>query len=55
AYTTYDVTFTSPLSPRLTLDYGVKNLTDVDLEDKNKTFNTKLYGRNYFVKATYSF
>lgn len=55
AYTTYDVTFTSPLSPRLTLDYGVKNLTDVDLENEDASFNTKLYGRNYFVKATYSF
>lgn len=55
AYTTYDITFTSPITPRLTLDYGVKNLTDVDLENKDASFNTKLYGRNYFVKATYSF
>ncbi|MCY6410989.1 TonB-dependent receptor [Acinetobacter sp. VNH17] len=55
SYTTYDVTLTSNLTQNLTLDYGVKNLTDVDLKDKDEGFNTKLYGRNYFVKVTFSF
>lgn len=54
-YTTYDVAFSSKLTPNVILDYGVKNLTDVDLEDKDTGFNTKLYGRNYFIKATYNF
>ena len=41
------------LTKNLILDYGVKNLTNIDLEDENTGFNTKLYGRNYFIKATY--
>lgn len=55
SYTTYDVSLSSNLTPNLILDYGVKNLTDVNLEDENEGFNTKLYGRNYFIKATYTF
>ncbi|GAB3051631.1 siderophore amonabactin TonB-dependent receptor [Acinetobacter apis] len=55
SYTTYDVVFSSNLTPKVIVDYGVKNITNVDLEDKNTGFNTKMYGRNYFVKATYNF
>lgn len=54
-YTTYDATFNSVLSKKLTLDYGIKNLTNIDLTQEDVGFNTKLYGRNYFVKATYNF
>ncbi|WP_151707475.1 TonB-dependent siderophore receptor [Acinetobacter sp. TUM15064] len=55
SYTTYDLTFSTPLSKSLILDYGIRNLTDIDLEDESTSFVTKLYGRNYFIKATYSF
>ena len=55
AYTTYNLGFSSDLTSNLKLDYGVKNLTDVNLEDEDSDFNTKLYGRNYFAKLTYSF
>ena len=55
AYTVYNLGFSSNLTPNLKLDYGVKNLTDVDLEDEDEAFNTKMYGRNYFAKLAYSF
>lgn len=55
AYTTYNLGFSSDLTPNLKLDYGVKNLTDVNLEDEDSDFNTKLYGRNYFAKLSYNF
>ncbi|MCG2572177.1 TonB-dependent receptor [Acinetobacter sp. ME22] len=55
SYTTYDLTFSTPVSKKLTVDYGVRNLTDVNLEDKTTYFATKLYGRNYFVKLSYNF
>ena len=55
SYTTYDLAFSTNLTPSVILDYGIKNITDVDLEDEDTGFNTKLYGRNYFIKATYSF
>lgn len=55
SYTTYDLAFSSQLTPNVILDYGIKNISDVDLEDEDTSFNTKLYGRNYFIKATYNF
>lgn len=55
SYTTYDLTFSTPVSKKLTVDYGVRNLTDVNLEDETTYFATKLYGRNYFVKLSYNF
>lgn len=55
SYTTYDLAFSTNLTPSVILDYGIKNITDVDLKDENTGFNTKLYGRNYFIKATYNF
>lgn len=54
-YTTYNLGFSSDLTPNLKFDYGIKNLTDVDLEDEDTDFSTKLYGRNYFAKLSYSF
>lgn len=55
SYTIYNVAFSSDLTRSLKLDYGVKNLTDVNLDAKDSDFNSKLYGRNYFVKLTYNF
>ena len=55
SYTTYNLALSSDLTPSLKLDYGVKNLTDVDLEDEDSDFNSKMYGRNYFAKLTYNF
>lgn len=54
-YSMYNIAFSSDLTSNLKLDYGVKNLTDVDLEEKDTDFTTKLYGRNYFAKLTYNF
>lgn len=54
-YTTYNLAFSSDINPSLKLDYGIKNLGDIDLEDKDSDFSTKLYGRNYFAKLTYNF
>ncbi|NHB57250.1 TonB-dependent receptor [Acinetobacter sp. 194] len=54
-YTLYNLAFSSNLSQNLKLDYGIKNLSDVDLEDKDEDFNTRVYGRNYFAKLAYSF
>lgn len=55
AYTTYDTTFNSKITKNLSVDYGVKNLTNIDLTKEDAGFSTRLYGRNYFVKATYNF
>ncbi len=55
AYTRYDATFAAKLNKNTTLRFGVKNLTNVSLEEKNKNFQTFELGRNYYVSATYAF
>lgn len=58
-YTLVNLGATTQLDTALKLKFGVRNLTDVDLQEKsekaNVQFNTKELGRNYYVGLTYSF
>ena len=54
-YTRFDLGLASQLTRRLTVRAGVKNLTDVDLERKNRNFSFFELGRNYYVSAAYNF
>jgi len=55
AYTRVDVSASAKASRNITLRFGVKNLTDVNLEQKSKSFQTFELGRNYYVSAAYAF
>lgn len=55
SYNRVDVTTAWEMSDAVVLRAGVKNLTDVDLEDKSDNFVTRELGRNLFVSATYRF
>ncbi len=55
AYTRLDVGGTARVGKALTLRAGVKNLTDVNLQDKNDNFVAHELGRNYYVSAAYAF
>ncbi len=54
-YTRVDLSLSAKVNKNLTVRTGVKNLTDVDLEKKNKAFDFFELGRNYYVSATYDF
>lgn len=58
-YTLVNLGATTELDTALKLKFGVRNLTDVDLQKKGETanvqFNTKELGRNYYVGLSYSF
>lgn len=54
-YTRVDLAATAKASRNLTLRAGVKNLADVNLESKDKHFETFELGRNYYLSATYTF
>lgn len=55
AYTRMDLAFSSRVRDNVTLRFGVKNLTDVNLEEKSKSFVSSELGRNYYVSASYAF
>lgn len=55
AYTRLDVGGTARVSKALTVRAGVKNLTDVNLQDKNVNFVAHELGRNYYVSMAYAF
>lgn len=55
AYTRLDLNFSVPIQKNLTARFGVKNLSNVDLEKKNKNFEFYELGRNYYVSGSYSF
>ncbi|WEF34971.1 TonB-dependent receptor domain-containing protein [Pseudoduganella chitinolytica] len=54
-YTRVDLALAAKVNKQLTVRAGVKNLTDVDLEKKDRAFDFFELGRNYYVSATYSF
>lgn len=54
-YTRVDLSLAAKVNKQLTVRAGVKNLTDVDLEKKDRAFDFFELGRNYYVSATYSF
>ncbi|MYM95250.1 TonB-dependent receptor domain-containing protein [Duganella vulcania] len=54
-YTRVDVSASAKAGRNLTVRFGVKNLTDVELESKDKNFATFELGRNYYVSAAYAF
>jgi outer membrane receptor for ferrienterochelin and colicins len=55
AYTRVDLAFSARVNRNVTLRAGVKNLTDVNLEQKSANFVNYELGRNYYVSAAYSF
>ncbi|MYM28776.1 TonB-dependent receptor [Duganella sp. CY15W] len=55
AYTRVDLSASAKVGRNLVLRAGVKNLTDVSLENKSKNFATFELGRNYYVSAAYTF
>lgn len=58
-YTLVNIGGVAEIYPSLKLKFGVKNLKDVDLEEKGDKaatrFNAKELGRNYYVGLTYKF
>lgn len=54
-YTRVDVGANMDVTESLVMRAGIKNLTDVDLEDKSSGFNFNELGRNYYLSATYNF
>ncbi|MDC8758407.1 TonB-dependent receptor plug domain-containing protein [Janthinobacterium fluminis] len=54
-YTRYDLALSSRQIDNVVLRFGVKNLSNVVLEDKHKGFLGAELGRNYYVSAAYSF
>lgn len=55
AYNRFDLTAAWDIAEALVLRFGVKNLTDVDLQKENQNFINRELGRNYYVSATYQF
>lgn len=57
AYSTIDLGVTSGFRSGLTLKAGIKNLTDVDLEEDNPgmTLDTYILARNLYMGAAYNF
>lgn len=55
AYTRVDLTASYAAAPSVALNFGVKNVTDVDLQDENENFIIRELGRNYYLSANYSF
>ncbi|WP_231759247.1 TonB-dependent receptor plug domain-containing protein [Microbulbifer elongatus] len=55
AYTRTDITGAYDLTDAVDLRFGIKNVTDVDLEEENSGFYSRELGRNYFLSANYSF
>jgi outer membrane receptor for ferrienterochelin and colicins len=58
-YTLVNLGLSAKVDPAVTVRAGIRNLTDVDLEEKGKkaniSFNEKELGRNYYVGLTYTF
>ncbi|MFA7554231.1 MAG: TonB-dependent receptor [Spongiibacteraceae bacterium] len=54
-YSRVDLTAVMDVSSAVVMRFGVKNLTDVNLEDKDDKFVTHELGRNYYLSATYNF
>ncbi|MEG2884020.1 MAG: TonB-dependent receptor [Acinetobacter sp.] len=58
-YTLVNLGLSAKIDSAVTLRTGIRNLTDVDLEEKGKavnlSFNEKELGRNYYVGLTYTF
>lgn len=55
AYTRADFALSARVNKNVTLRAGVKNLSNVNLDEKSKTFTTFELARNYYVSAAYSF
>ena len=55
AYTRFDLTTATRVGKALTLRAGIKNVTDVNLKDKNDNFLSNELGRNYYVSMSYAF
>jgi len=55
SYYRTDLAFAYQASKAATIRFGVKNLEDVRLDEKDKNFTTHELGRNYYVSASYSF
>lgn len=54
-YTRVDLGVVAKIDQHWSVRTGVKNLTGVDLEQKNKSFAYNELGRNYYLSATYGF
>lgn len=54
-YTRFDVGIASRLINNLVLRAGIRNLTNVNLEDKSKDYLSYELGRSYSLSASYSF
>lgn len=54
-YTLVNVGLTADVNDSITVQAGVKNLTNVLLNEKNTNFLTHELGRNYYVSALYRF
>ena len=55
SYTRLDLGLTTHVSASFALKYGIKNLTDVNLDKKDEGFTYYELGRNYYLSGTYSF
>ncbi|MCX2780948.1 TonB-dependent receptor domain-containing protein [Microbulbifer thermotolerans] len=55
SYTRLDVTGSYEITDAFGLRFGIKNVTDVDLEEENESYYSRELGRNYYLSAHYSF
>jgi outer membrane receptor for ferrienterochelin and colicins len=55
AYTRMDMNLSAQLQKNLIARFGVKNLSNVNLESKSKDFTFFELGRNFYVSGSYSF
>lgn len=55
AYTRLDWNFSTQLQKNLIARFGVKNISNVNLENKSKDFTFYELGRSYYLSGSYSF
>ncbi len=55
SYNTVDAAVSNDFSDDFTLRFGVKNISDTRLDNKDLLFNTHVPGRSYYVSGTYNF
>lgn len=55
SYTRIDISGGYEFTDSFGLRFGIKNATDVDLEEENQSFYSRELGRNYYLSAHYSF
>lgn len=55
SYVRVDATGSYDFTDAFGIRFGIKNITDVDLEEESENFYTRELGRNYYLSAHYNF